>query len=83
MGGVNIFNFELKAQAVCLAGIASVLDSPDDSSFFPCKYFVGQVSFFVNILLVSSYPFCTLVVSFCTITPLPVLVFLPLFCFLS
>ena len=42
LGGVNICNFELKAQALRLAGMVSVLDSPDDSSFFLCKHFVGR-----------------------------------------
>ena len=41
-GGVNLDNLVLKAQALRLAGMASVLNSPDDSSFFLCKYFLGR-----------------------------------------
>lgn len=66
MGGVNICNFDLKARALRLAGMVSVLDSPDDSSFFLCTYFVGW-----------QLAFCTLVGFFCVIIPLLVLV-LPL-----
>ena len=32
----------LKAQALRLAGMASVLNSPEDSGFFMLKYFVGR-----------------------------------------
>ena len=41
-GGVNIVNFRLKAQSLRLAGMASTLNSPEDASFFLCKYFVGR-----------------------------------------
>ena len=40
--GVNLDNLVSKAQALRLAGMASVLNSPDDSSFFLCKYFLGR-----------------------------------------
>ena len=41
-GGINVISFPLKAQALRLAGMASVLNFPDDSSFFMPKYFVGR-----------------------------------------
>ena len=41
-GGLGLRNFLLKCRALSLAGLASTLDSPGDSSFFLCKYFVGR-----------------------------------------
>ena len=40
-GGINVISLPLKAQELRLAGMASVLYSPADSSFFMPKYFVG------------------------------------------
>ena len=45
-GGINVINLPLKAQALTLAGMASVLNSPEDSSFF------------MPILLVAVYVVC-------------------------
>ena len=42
-GGINLINFKLKAQALCLAGMVSIINSPCDSSFFFCKYFAGRL----------------------------------------
>ena len=41
-GGINVISLPLKAQALRLAGMASVLNSPEDSSFFMLKYYVGR-----------------------------------------
>ena len=41
-GGINVISLPLKAQALRLAGMAYVLNSPEDSSFFMLKYFVGR-----------------------------------------
>ena len=41
-GGINVISLPLKAQALRLAGMAFVLNSPEDSSFFMLKYFVGR-----------------------------------------
>ena len=41
-GGLNISNFELKCSALRISSVVSTLSSPDDSSFFLCKYFVGS-----------------------------------------
>ena len=43
MRGINLINFKLKAQALCLAGMVSIINSPCDSSFFLCKYFAGRL----------------------------------------
>ena len=43
-GGINLINFKLKAQALCLAGMVSIINSPCDSSFLLCKYFAGRLS---------------------------------------
>ena len=42
-GGTNLINFKLKAQALCLAGMVSIINLPCDSSFFLCKYFAGRL----------------------------------------
>ena len=42
-GGINLINFKLKAQALCLAGMVSIINSPCDSSFFFCKYIAGRL----------------------------------------
>ena len=42
-GGINLINFKLKAQALCLAGMVSIINSPCDSNFFLRKYFAGRV----------------------------------------
>ena len=42
-GGINLINFKLKAQALRLAGMVSIINSPCDSSFFLCKYFAGRL----------------------------------------
>ena len=42
-GGINLINFKLKAEALCLAGMVSIINSPCDSSFFFCKYFAGRL----------------------------------------
>ena len=41
-GGVGIINLKLKCQALQLAGMVSILDTPVDSSFFLSKYFIGR-----------------------------------------
>ena len=47
-GGINVISLPLKTQALRLAGMASVLNSPEDSSFF----------FFLSTLLVAVYLVC-------------------------
>ena len=42
-GGINLINIKLKAQALCLAGMVSIINSPCDSSFFSCTYFAGRL----------------------------------------
>ena len=42
LGGLGLCNCLLKCCALSLAGLATTLDSPGDSSFFLCKYFVGR-----------------------------------------
>ena len=49
-GGVNLDNLVLKAQALRLAGMASVLNSPDDSSVF----FSMQIRFGALLVLPAS-----------------------------
>ena len=41
-GGLGLHNFDLRCKSLRLAGMASTLGSPSDSSFFLCKYFVGR-----------------------------------------
>ena len=41
-GCINLINFKLKAQALRLAGMVSIINSPCDSSFFLGKYFAGR-----------------------------------------
>ena len=41
-GGLGLDNFDLRCKSLRLAGMASTLGSPSDSSFFLCKYFVGR-----------------------------------------
>ena len=41
-GGLGLDNFDLRCKALRVAGMASTLGSPSDSSFFLCKYFVGR-----------------------------------------
>ena len=41
-GGINLSNFKLKCNALKLSSLVSVIDSPEDSSFFFTKYFVGR-----------------------------------------
>ena len=41
-GGIGIINFSVKCLALQVAGMAFTLDSPHDSSFYLCKYFVGR-----------------------------------------
>ena len=41
-GGINLSNLLLKSFALKLAAMVKILDSPKDSSFFLCKYFVGR-----------------------------------------
>ena len=40
-GCLGLDNFDLRCKSLRLAGKASTLGSPSDSSFFLCKYFVG------------------------------------------
>lgn len=41
-GGLNLCNLKLKCDALQLASLVFAIDSPDDSSFFLTKYFVGR-----------------------------------------
>ena len=41
-GGISICNLPLKADALMLASLVTIIDSDEDSSFFLCKYFVGR-----------------------------------------
>ena len=41
-GGINVISLPLKVQALRLAGMAFVLNSPEDSCFFMPTYFVGR-----------------------------------------
>ena len=41
-GGINLSNFKLECDALKLSSLVSVIDSPEDSSFFSTKYFVGR-----------------------------------------
>lgn len=41
-GGINICNLKIKAEALKLASLVVTIDSPEDSSFFLAKYFVGR-----------------------------------------
>ena len=41
-GGLCLDNFDLRCKSLRLAGRASTLRSPSDSSFFLCKYFFGR-----------------------------------------
>ena len=42
-GDINLMNFKLQAQALRLAGMVSIINSPCDSSFFLCKFFAGRI----------------------------------------
>ena len=39
-GGINVCDFKIKCDALQLASLVSVIDSPNDSSFFLAKYFI-------------------------------------------
>ena len=41
-GGISICNLPLKADALMLASLVTIIDSDEDSSFFLSKYFVGR-----------------------------------------
>ena len=41
-GGINICNLRFKCDALRLASAITTINSPDDSSFFLCKYFLGR-----------------------------------------
>ena len=41
-GGLYITNLDLKCEALCLSSVISMINSPEDSSFFLCKYFLGS-----------------------------------------
>ena len=43
-GDINLTNFKLKAQALRLAGLVSIINSPFDSNFFLFKYFAGRIT---------------------------------------
>lgn len=41
-GGINLCNLKIKAETLKLASLVVTIDSPEDSSFFLAKYFVGR-----------------------------------------
>ena len=42
LGGCNLCNLKLKCDSLRVASMVSTVDSPDDNSFYLCKYFVGR-----------------------------------------
>ena len=41
-GGINICNLILRSDALMLASLVTMVGSPEDNSFFLCKYFIGR-----------------------------------------